>query len=341
MNEIDIKHHDVILQANELSRGLYSCSMLGRKIIAFGESRIQEKQIDLTPWWADSFFQYTVIPSAEFKISELMQTLGMTNCGENYLLIKKTLEKLRTAGIEIKNNENEYEAYNWFQSIHYNKQKDKIELTFTDAIGWTLYGLKRDFSPQQLQTIGKINSFYSYRFYEIALSWRGMKGHKGNIKGNWFFQLSPNEIRKMFKIDDNSYKGRMDNFTRNVITKPIEELNEINEEFKIEVSKVVRGRQLVAYRFDCAEAEKEAKKIEISKSDTKQIKDEKRAVNSEQEEMAQLKAKYPQEWQEIFEQEMKNPILFGGEEFKKTTAESYTFQKIKENHAKKQQKIQP
>lgn len=321
MNEIDIRHHETVIQADELSRAVYNCSMLGRKIIAFATTRIYEKTIDKTPFWSSMKFE-TYVPAAEFKISELIQALGQTDSGANYESIKKAVNELRHCSVEIKENDDEFRIWNWFQFIQYSKTKDRIELHFANEIGWALYGVKDNYTALNLRTIGEFKSFYAFRFYEIALSWIGMKGRNGNRKGTWFFQMSPEEIRHTFKIPDEAYKGRNDNFIKKVIDIPLKELNELNKDFKIEVSRITRGRNLVAFRFDCTETEKEAKKLVIKKSEGKAIRDEKREINNEQEKLAKLKEKHADRWQEIFEYEMQQPCLFGDESWKKLTAEN-------------------
>lgn len=313
MNEIAIKHHETMLQSDELSRAMYSCSMLARKIIAFGAVRIKETEIDTTPFWSEGR-TCVYVPAAEFRISELMKALGMVNSGANYLVIKNTIKEMRTLGIDLIDNDDEYIGYNWFQSIHYNKAKDKIVMQFSQEIGWCLYNLKDGYTALNLRTVGEFRSFYAFRFYEIALSWRGMKGRNGNKKGCWFFQMTVEELRKTFKISDEAYNGRMNNFIAWVIQKPVEELNKVNTDFTVEVLKMKRGREIVAFRFECKETEKETKKIAITRADTKAVRDEKREINEEQEKIARLREAHGERWRAVYEFEKRQPCLFGDQE---------------------------
>lgn len=295
MNELILKEHDNVLQADELSRAIYTCSMTARKLIAYAATRIQEKNIDETPFWYSGKIE-TYVPAAEFKISELLKALDLTKCGENYELIKKATNELRHCSVEIKEDDDEFRIWNWFQFIQYSKKKDKIELHFSNEIGWALYGLKNNYCSLDLHTIGEFKSFYAFRFYEIALSWKGMKGRKGNAPGSWWFQMTPEEIRTTFKIDDNLYRGKdgITNFIKKVIQTPLNELNSICNEFKIEVLKIKRGRNLVAFRFDCTELKEEKKKI--VKSDSKEVRQDKRQINEEYDELEYLKNKYPEDY---------------------------------------------
>lgn len=312
MNEIDIKNHETILQADELSRSLYQCSMLGRKLLAFGASRIQEKEINHMSFQSSEITCRTYVPAAEFKISDFRKIMKMNDSGETYLIIKQTVKNLLSARIEIKDDDNEYHAYNWLSSVRCNKSKDKIELTFSQEIGWTLYNLKNNYTALNLKTIGEFKSFYAFRFYEIALSWIGMKGRNGNQKGSWFFQMTPQEIRRTFKIAEEAYKGRMNNFVAYVISKPLEELNKVNTDFKVEVSKVMRSRNLVAFRFACTETTKEAQKLKISKTDSQKEISTKRQITKETEEIRFYKTKYPEKFSEYLKiAESQQTLPFG------------------------------
>jgi len=322
MKELDIKNHETIIQANELSRALYSCTALGRKIIAFATTKISEKKIEKSLFGK---LNTTYVPSAEFKISELLQALDQDkDSGKNYESIKKAVSSLRKCSLEIKKGDDEFKIWNWFQFIQYSKAKDKIELHFSNEIGWALYDLKENFTALNLKTIGNFKSFYALRFYEIALSWVGMKGRNGNKKGKWFFQMTPEEIRETFKIDEDSYTGKfgMSNFTKKVITIPIDEVNEVNKEFNISVTKILRGRTTVAFRFDCTETPKESKKLAIAKNDEKENKELKREINNEQEKIAELKEKHLDYWQKIYDFEIKQASLFDDEKTRKFFAEN-------------------
>lgn len=293
MKDMVLNEHSNVLQADELSRAVYNCSMTGRKIIAFAASKLQEKELGDNAYFKSGALHLSV-PCAEFKISELLKALELSDSGENYELVKKATRELRSCSVEIKEDDDEFRIWNWFQFIQYSKKKDKIELHFSDEIGWALMDLQDNYCSLDLHTVGEFKSFYAFRFYEIALSWKGMKGRKGNAPGTWWFQMTPDEIRTTFKIEDEAYSGRMDNFIKYVIQNPLDELNSICNEFKIEVLRIKRGRNLVAFRFDCTEVKEEKKKI--VKDDSLEIKKIKREINDEQNEIEYYQNKYPEDY---------------------------------------------
>lgn len=309
MKDLIYKQHENVLQADELSRAIYSCSMTARKIIAFASTKLQEKELGENAYFKNNAFHLSV-PCAEFKISSLLKALNLSKSGEAYEQIKKAVAELRHCSVEIKESDDEFRIWNWFQYIRYSKQKDLVELHFSDEIGWALIGLKDNYCSLDLHTVGEFKSFYAFRYYEIALSWIGMKGRQGNPKGCWWFQMSEEELRATFKIDPISYKGRIDNFIKYVITKPIEELNSLCSDFQIEVLRVKRGRELVGFRFNCTQtSSEEAKKI--VKTDSKQIRQEKREINEAEKEIDSFEKKYPDEFARALEEVKKENELPG------------------------------
>lgn len=312
-NNYEIQKHQTTLQADELSRALYSCSMLARKIITYSVTKIQEKELGNKMYYQNNAFQISV-PASEFKISELLKALNLTKNGKNYELIKEATRELRNCSLEIKDKEGNFKIWNWFQFIQYDKTRDKIELHFSSQIGWALLEFQNGYTALNLKTVGEFKSFYAFRFYEIALSWIGMKGKNGNPKGKWYFQMGIDEIRNTFKIDPNAYSGRMDNFKKYVIDNPIKELNEVCDDFKIEVLRVVRGREVLGFRFECSETKKESKKIAIKKTDSDELKKKKKELNAETELIEKLKKAHPERWEQILAEEKSQGVLFGGKE---------------------------
>jgi hypothetical protein len=125
MTDMKIKEHVNALQADELSRAIYSCSMTGRKMIAFAAARLQEKELGDNAYFKSGALHLSV-PAAEFKISELLKALGLPKSGEAYELIKKATNELRHCSVEVRESDDEFRIWNWFQFIQYSKAKDPI-----------------------------------------------------------------------------------------------------------------------------------------------------------------------------------------------------------------------
>ena len=134
-SEIALKEPKRVFQSNELSRAMYSCSMLARKIIAFGAVKIREKKLESSPSMSDGQRPGLFVPSATFKISELLRALGLTRCKRNYELVRGTVAEMRTVGVDLISTSRKYLGYNWFQTIFYDEDEDVISLQFSQEIG--------------------------------------------------------------------------------------------------------------------------------------------------------------------------------------------------------------
>lgn len=313
----------ITLQPNQISQGFYKCSPMAKRILSFAMTHFP-----IITWQKAGTTDKETGYQLCFKQSVFIKELGLQRTGtKQQQLIKNALEELQSSyvGIETKDL---FATFAWVDSTLYAKKDGVILLNFNPKLAKALIEYSKGFTKYQLRDMGKLQSFYAMRYYEIALSWKGKKGKDGNKKNEWYFEYDVATLRKTFDIKDDEYSGRTDHFIEKVIKKPLDEVNQITD-LNISLEKIKNGRAISKFRFTCSEKNE---KLQITQSDTKQIKDEKRTINSEQEEMAQLKAKYPQEWQEVYEQELKNPSLFGGE----VTAEAITFQKLKEKHAEKQ-----
>lgn len=95
----------------------------------------------------------------------------------------------------------------------------------------------KDFSKIELLEFGQLESFYAQRFYSLARSTQGFAGKGGNAPGEWYFEYTEEEIKKLVTTPENEdtlfstiHKGekspRRDVFVRSVIKKPCKEVSE-------------------------------------------------------------------------------------------------------------------
>ena len=78
--------------------------------------------------------------------------------------------------------------------------------------------------------MGKLQSFYAIRYYEMALSYRGFIGKEGNTEDEWFFEKTIDELRELFVLQEKYKVTSM--FRINVIDNPVAELNAAKVGFK-------------------------------------------------------------------------------------------------------------
>ena len=214
--------------------------------------------------------------------------------------------------IILEDNEKEYEVANVFQSAKCVFTETTFTFKFTDDMCVFLNTLKEmGFSLFEVNDLGKLKSFYALRFYLIALSYKGFKGKKGNIKNSWYFEYSVEELRKLFDIQENEYQ-KIGPFKNIVIDLPLKELNERNLGIQIVCVPIKKGRKIIGFHFDCIDA---TKITNLRNSETLSLESKEDA--SEQNEQDTIKqaveiiAKNPLRYAEILKEEKDNPNLFG------------------------------
>jgi len=138
------------------------------------------------------------------------------------------------------------------------------------------------------------------------MSFIGNKGRNGNKSGKWFFQYTFEELRKLFKISDDCYSDKKygnRNFFLKIIKEPIDELNLLSNEIKIDIVKILQGRKTVGVRFECTDI---SKKLKIKKTDSFEQKQEKQEINEDWEKEAlwkKMQKTHPDIWQKYFDEE--------------------------------------
>ncbi|MCQ2241656.1 replication initiation protein [Treponema sp.] len=292
MNDLSTTKRETVIQSNSISRGIYTCSPLARKLIAYCILKIDYYPQKIENSEINTIHHF----KSSFSISEFINKLGISKGSNTYTQVKRAVEELTTSVIQVENTEEKYKAFTWFSSADYDKKKDLIELEFNQQIGLAIieWKEKKQYSAMNIKIIGELQSFYALRFFEIACSWYNSKGRYGNEKDQWKFDLSVEEIKRMFKIDKDAYKDRMNNFITKVVKNPLEELNRINKDFTISYTKIVEHHRTVGFTFTCTQCDV----IKIEADDTSYVKEEKRQLNDETIEMEYYKTKYPEEWAE-------------------------------------------
>ena len=237
----------LIAQPYEVSRASYRCNSPERKLLYFAATKINLKSKGKRSDYV-----------AEFRISEMLNALGMQNSTSNRQQIRTAVKTIAENTIMLSDTEKFMDVMNWIQRGTYDEEKNVVTLVFTNEIGQLFFECKERFSLVNLKVIGAIKSYYAMRYYEIALSYIGFKGINGNPQNSWYFDLGIDEIRTLFKLENMPYAQSVMRLGDDIVRKPVAELNAVNPDFKIVVESLQEGRRTVAYRFNCTEASKEA-----------------------------------------------------------------------------------
>jgi hypothetical protein len=308
---------EYVLQPNEISQAIYSLGPYARKLIAMAMSLVPPDE-----------GEYEV----SFKVSEFLKAIGL-NPREQGLktraCIKAAVRECLSGRIEIDKPNEDWEAYLWltYAALTGNNLErangwEKITMVFNPTIGEVIKAFKRGYSKINLADLGKLQSRYALRFYETALSFAGFAGQGGNRRGEWYFEMSIDDIRKRFQIDGKKYKDTK-NFRVNVIDNPIEEINAAGLGLRIEPDYVRDGKWLIGARFRCRWIKRDEPVPTNPATETGQ--DEEK-----------LRTAYPEEFEKLKTEELailkQQPGLFYSDNLslQETHAEAKAFIRLKE-----------
>lgn len=293
---------DIAKQPNELTTAIFRGSAMAYKLIIYALYRVVNQSNPIEPAKKNVY--------CGFSRNEFCERMGISIGSNTLKLIENATDELSSSFLILRdeNAKNDRDIYSlkmpWFQKVETMLNGD-VNLKFNQEIA-DFFDFKIGYTALELLEIGNLQSFYAMRYYGLAKSKQGFCGVNGNNKNSWWFEYTEEELRKLFDIDKNKYKVRMD-FVKKVINNPCEEVNEkTNIHIDLEYQKISKGNY--KWRFVCSEKTEQAK---ILKSDSSQEKNEKRAFNNEQKKIVKLRAAHEKDWQKLFELNMREPPLFG------------------------------
>lgn len=294
-----LQNQSILKIPNNFLRASYKCSATTQRIYFY------------------SIFKYLSSPeenkAVSFSFSDFFSDLNLKDGNKTRMLIKESANEIVDMKIILEDNEKEYEVANVFQSAKCVFTETTFTFKFTDDMCVFLNTLKEiGFSLFEVNDLGKLKSFYALRFYLIALSYKGFKGKKGNVKNSWFFEYSVEELRKLFDIQDNEYQ-KIGPFKNIVIDLPLKELNEKNLGIQIVCVPIKKGRKIIGFHFDCIDATKISKLQDMSNLALEsKSRDDNESNDSESMKQAiEIIAANPVRYAEILKEEKNNPNLFG------------------------------
>lgn len=283
--EYSKKLNSELLQPNQISQGLYKCSPLAKQLLAYVIADLK-----IMKWSNLNIETY----ETTFKTADFVKALGKSRIGAKQKdLIKSALVELQKSYIAIDTGK-KFETFSWVTHAVFSDVDHKINIEINHHLGQALVEYKHGFTTLQLIELGRLQSFYAMRYYEIALSWIGKKGKEGNKKGCWYFEYTVEELRKTFQLGENEYSGRMTNFITKVVKNPLDEVNE-KTNLTVSFDKIKEGKNVVGFRFNCSE---KAASLRITKDTDKSQIDEIKEINEEQAELEYFKSRYPEEFEE-------------------------------------------
>jgi plasmid replication initiation protein len=225
---------EYVLQPHMISRGMYRLSGTARKLIAMGMAIIPSDMSSLT---------------ATFSLNEFCHALGLERSGERYRIVQDGILECIQVPIIIETPE-KWKTFTWVQTAEIDKRTNMITIIFSVGLMEYLQALKKMYARIDLMDMGKLQSLYAIRLFELAKSYESLAGKQGNLQNTWYFERTPEEMRHIFGIEDDEYP-KMHDFKRYAIERPISEVNLSNLGVSVILETIKRGRTIQTFRFVC------------------------------------------------------------------------------------------
>lgn len=289
MNEIQEPEKKYCIQSNLVSRAMYYCPITERKLLAVAIATMEKMYFSVN---GEKYATYGM----KLKVNEILSILGNRRSSKTVSVIGNAVKNITQRQVEIETESN-FQIFNWFMAANYDKINDTVELVFNPIIALTIVN-KQGYTKLDFLILGQLQSQYSLGFYELAKSYQGFKCKNGNKKGEWYWDMTVEEVRKKFQLEKNEYP-KIETLIQSIILRPIKSLNAVNPLFEITPTKIKKGRNTVGFRFLCSERISEKK---IAKNLTYIEKKEIEEENTEGLENATLKFKYSELFNELKQQ---------------------------------------
>jgi plasmid replication initiation protein len=288
-----------VLQHNALSRSIQNLSATAKKLTAMAMSLLPADLSSRT---------------ASFSIPEFCHALGIKHGGNQYALIKAAASECMNAKISIEQatakGKKNWKGYTWFTYSEVDEASGVCTMTFSEDLAGVLLELKRVYTQINLQDLGKLQSKYGLRIFEMAKSYESLEGKDGNPGGSWYFERTIPEFRELFAVPEGAYPETK-HFRQFVIEEPVKEINAAGIGVALKTEGIKQGRNLKALRLTCQQAPRTAapKRGKRKTVPPPELPDPnpKRAGEHTQKELEHLKERYPDEFADLYTAELAKP----------------------------------
>lgn len=238
---------DIVNQSNEVSRASYMMPVVSRRLVFLAMAQVRD---------SDSSRRF-VMP-----VASVLKALGMSD--DRGPELRAICKKLMGEVVDVETPRG-WKQYHWIEEAEYERasspgEQDTLALTLTTRILPFARTIQKSFHQFRIADIAKIQGKYSYRIFEIVSSFMGLAGKGGNKPGQWFYEISVAELRRVFKLLPTEYKATKE-LRRNVVDKPVEEINRLDLGLKIAMDYKYQGRNLVGFKFNCSLVDRSEPKL--------------------------------------------------------------------------------
>ena len=210
---------DYVFQANSMARAAHKTPVMARRLVFVAMAQVRAYQE--SPSWI------------EMKANDLRRALGMADAGGYRDELRDASKALLSHVFDI-DTPTGWQQFQWANEAQYIKSRDVYQIKLSMAT-FTMAKAMGAHAKIQLADLAKFQGQYALRIFEMIVADHGHEGKNGNKPGTWFTDLMFEDLRVRFKILPTEYAGRTgkNDFRKNVIDFPIQEINAANVGIKI------------------------------------------------------------------------------------------------------------
>ncbi len=223
---------EYIPQAHILSRSAYSMPTNTKRLIYAAMSSIKP---------GDKGFQ-----PVSFTRAELVESMGLSRGGNSYDIIKDAVIGALQQIIEVRHPDGSWEAFQWLSRAKYDAKTDTFTIRIHGAMKPYILALQKGFSKLSLVDLGRLQGQYALRWFELVMS----RKEQADKYGRWYYQITLEELRKIFAVAPHKYK-RTGDFRTYIIDRPISEINNADLGIRIDLEYIRKRRSLIGVRANC------------------------------------------------------------------------------------------
>ena len=239
-----------------------------------------------------------------FLAYNFYNTLGLPWGGKQYRQVSMTVSECASAEISVDGGRR---VLRLFDGAEFAAGSNAVRLRFGGELAAYLAEAKSGYTRLELRDIGALHSAYALRLFEIAMSYAGFDGKKGNKSAEWFLERRVDEWRCILGVQDGVY-ARLKNFRQFCFTAPIAAINGAGLGVELKL-KTLERYGVVFYRVSCRRVPRVIKRTGgeplVLPIDTP------KAQTWDDAAAQRLRERYPEEFAALYEAEMAKTAFVG------------------------------
>lgn len=204
-----------VTKSNALARAYYRYNIVEKRVMESLVSRLH-------PQRTDNEFQDIELTAIDYsKAFSVSQKSAYRDLEKAVSGLTKHVINIEGRGIDGRI------EYPLMSKAHYRKDLGRITCSFNPLVVPHLVGLKEKFRSYPLKEAVSFQSSYTWRMYELLLSWSKPKNQTGGFLAGWL-KIEVEEIRKILGVPKSYRWAMFERVVLNVATKELREKTNIH-----------------------------------------------------------------------------------------------------------------